>query len=128
MAHTITITRVAGDQWDDADYTIDGECDYRCEVWTPCEKDWHRHPKNEWAEIDEWSTKSVPIEHQFIDNEWMVASGRCALRVAGTLNLEADEQTETGIYAVEVHWDDDWWFSLSRVPVSADFGTGGDRG
>jgi hypothetical protein len=118
MSHTITITRVAGDQWDDADYTIAGDCDWRCEVWTPCEKAWHRHPKNEYGELIEWSTKSVPIEHQFIDNEWMVPSGRCALRVAGTLNEAADDVSEPGTYDVEVHWDDCWWFTLSPVRTS----------
>lgn len=32
MSHTITVTRLAGDTWDDADYEVAGTCDYRCEV------------------------------------------------------------------------------------------------
>jgi len=111
MSHTITITRIAGDEWDDADYTTGGTCDSNCAVWSPCEKTWHRHPKNEYGEQIEWSTNRVPHEHQFIDGEWMVASGECALHYAYELGLDAENCIKPGTYPLEIEWDGDNWLT-----------------
>jgi len=124
MSHTITVTRLAGDQYDDAEYEVGGECDYSCEVWTPCEKAWHRHPKNEYGEQIEWSTKRAPVEHQFIDGEWMVYSGRCGVLYDSDLNLRAEDITELGTYVLNVTWEDGW-FTTIGARTSHDSGNGG---
>lgn len=111
MAHTIEITRLAGDGSDDADYTVGGSCSSSCEVWRPCEKAWHRHPKNEYGELIEWSTKAVPQEHQFIDGEWMVPSGDCAVQYAYDLGFELEVITELGRYELDLDWDGDGWLA-----------------
>ena len=117
MSHTITVTRLAGDEWDDAEYTTAGTCDRACEVWFPCEKAWHRHPKNEYGEQFEWSTKRVPHEHQFINGEWSVASGKCALHYAYGLGLDAEAVTEVGTYHLDIEWDGDYWLTDIGEPV-----------
>ena len=117
MSHTITVTELPNDQSDDVVYSISGTHDPLCEVWRPCSKDWHRHPKDADMIDDEWSTKRAGL-HQFIDGEWMVPSEGCGFRYAlADMGAEFDEQVTRGglgDYDVEIEWDGDGWSAYAH--------------
>lgn len=109
MSHLLLVTRLPDEEHDDYEYTVTGEHDSSCQTWHSCLKDWHRHPKNEYGEQDEWSTKRVPEVHQFIENEWMVKiPNGCGLRECDDITDQIDR---LGVYRARVNYDGDWWWA-----------------
>ena len=114
MSHTVTVTKLPDEQSDDVEYTISGEHDDQCEMWIECFKSWHRHPRNDYGQYggyDEWSTKRVPVVHQWIDGSWMVPSSDCSFRYAFENDNPDRQMTDLGIYDARVDWVDDWWIA-----------------
>ena len=121
MSHFITVTRLPDDTSDDVEYTIGGEHDGHCETWTECWKAWHRHPQNDYGQYgyDEWSTKRITVEHQWIEDCWMVPGGGCGLHHTFESDSPEWRMTELGIYDVTLSWDGDWWIAdLTLRPAS----------
>lgn len=115
MTHTIVVTEAPGEDRDDPVFTIEGECDFSCEVWWECRKNWHRHPKNP-DDYDEWATKRVPEVHQWLDGGWCVRNVKaCGAWEAFAQENYDDQLTKVGTYSVVVHWDDWWWLELALV-------------
>lgn len=123
MTHTITVTRVLespGADTDDPEYTIGGDHDRACQAFWPCEKDWHRHPKNENRELEDWASKRVPELHYWIAGEWMLPiQNRCGLDYAFEYDNPEFQMTELGTFAVDVDWDGDYWLA-TLVKVGSD--------
>lgn len=126
MSHTITVTRITNDpspevDTDDPEYVIEGEHDHRCMAYGPCEKGWHRHPKNDEGQYgyDEWSTKRIREHHAWIEGEWMVPlKNRCGLDLSFEHDNPEFQMTSPGVYDVEVEWDGEWWIaSLALRPA-----------
>lgn len=119
MTHTITVTKVPDEFDDDYEYVIGGECDSHCAAYTPCEKDWHRHPRNEDHLTETWSTKRVPVEHTWINGEWMIFdTKRCGADYAREEEGTPDSLYRVpgpGTYPIEVDWDE-WWYWTVVVP------------
>lgn len=110
MSHTITITKLPDDVDDDIHYKIGGTCDGRCEFYRPCTKLWHRHPKNEWGDMDdEWGNSRVG-PHMWLEGEWMkVAEGECAVQFADCIGEHAEDNGQLGTFALALEWDGDSW-------------------
>lgn len=130
--HIITVTGIPTDESDDYDWRLDPESAHGigCEVWRECPKAWHRHPKNEWGEMDtEWSTKRVPIEHQWIEGEWMVPTNECGFShvhdFSDVREALAQHEAEVGSrWHIALEWEDDWFATLlKRVEVSRGSGS-----
>jgi hypothetical protein len=109
MSHTITITRLPGDEGDDADYEIGGDCEPGCLVWKECKRAACKRMNNIYPPFDERYRHGV--EHQFIEGEWMVETNMCGLQYAYDLALEAADIPELGTYKLVVDWDGDHWLA-----------------
>lgn len=113
MSHKIVVTELPNETRDDPEFTIQGDHDFECETWRPCTKDWHRHPRNLWSEMEDWSTKRVPEYHQWLDGEWCVRDEHgCGVREAFARENYDDEFDRLGTYWVKPEWDGTWWLQI----------------
>jgi hypothetical protein len=121
MSHTVTITALPNEDTDDYKYSISGTHDGSCEAFHECWKGWHRHPQNDYGQYgyDEWSTKRVPQVHYYMDGSWCVPQPQgCGFDYSfeyQSIDEMLPENPGLGTYAVEVHWDDNFWSTLNRI-------------
>lgn len=122
MSHTITITRLPDEHFDDVEYTIGGDHDYQCEFYKPCEKAWHRHPKSNEIVGDEWGNSRIGY-HAYLEDQWMVPDNGCAMQFTYCLNEHVRDFGQIGTFALDLVWEDYEWCAQPIAPVGMTEGT-----
>lgn len=114
--HTVTITEVAPDT-DDFEWT--GNCpenDGTCRVWYTCKDCKHEATA---AEEDASEYTAHGVEHQYINEDWMVESNQCALTSTDSGAQGMTDVAHTagvGTHEVDVsYWGDGHW-DVTLIP------------
>ncbi len=103
--HTITITRLADDTSDDAEYTIGGDCEGDPTVYTECKRDECVGERPNYYAQD---VTRHGEDHIAWEERWCSASDECPLRYVHGLSTAIDEFGRLGTFPLEIEWDEEW--------------------
>ena len=120
MTHTLIVTKIADENDDDIEYTVDGPHDTSCQVWYACStcanepSPYTRAVDDPICDEPDWTFHDV--EHRWIGDEWMTLSTECAGTTDGAqddLNFIANTRG-IGSHPVDIdYWGDGCWQALA---------------
>jgi len=105
MSHTITITALSGEDRDEPEYTVSGDCTGDPVVFNTC-----KHADCDGVETD-GDTKDEErhgLTHLSWEGGWCAETDECPLKYVGDLHFAVDEFGRLGTFPLEIEWEEDW--------------------